>query len=94
MPQAVDGKWNGMMCIPRVVSVKYDRIYFRPHPHIQNAFTKESLFAGAGGKSGYLVKTSLKNGECINIGGYRIWREQDKLFTDRSAVFVKDGNID
>ena len=22
MPQAVDGKWNGMMCIPRVISVK------------------------------------------------------------------------
>ena len=74
MPQAVDGKWNGMMCIPRVVSVKNDRIYFRPHPHIQNAFTKEISSPEQAGKSGYLVKTSLKNGACISIGGYRIWR--------------------
>ena len=63
MPQAVDGKWNGMMCIPRVVSVKNDRICFRPHPHIQNAFTKEISSPEQAGKSGYLVKASLKNGE-------------------------------
>lgn len=92
MPQAVDGKWNGMMCIPRVVSVKNQQIYFQPHPHIRNAFMKEISSPEQAGKSGYLVKTTLENGECINIGGYQIWRKQNKLFTDRSTVFVKDGN--
>ena len=92
MPQTVDGKWNGMMCIPRVVSVKNQQIYFQPHPHIRNAFVKKISSPEQAGKSGYLVKTTLENGECINIGGYQIWRKQNKLFTDRSAVFVKDDN--
>ena len=69
MPQAVDGKWNGMMCIPRVVSVKNQQIYFQPHPHIRNAFMKEISSPEQAGKSGYLVKTTLENGDYINIGG-------------------------
>ena len=40
MPEPVDGKWQGMMCIPRVVEVKNDHIYFRVHPNVQNAYTK------------------------------------------------------
>ena len=39
-----------------------------------------------------MLKSSLKNGESINIGGYIIKRENDKIFADRSAVFTKNGN--
>lgn len=89
MPQAVNGKWNGMMCIPRIIEVKNNHIYFRPHTNVKNAFSKK---ISSPEKSGYMVKTSLKNGESINIGGYIIKREDDKIKTDRSDVFVKNGN--
>ena len=89
MPQAVNGKCNGMMCIPRIVEVKNNHIYFKPHTNVKNAFSKKILSPE---KSGYMVKTSLENGESINIGGYIIKREDDKIKTNRSKVFVKNGN--
>ena len=69
--------------------MKNNHIYFRPHTNVKDAFTKK---ISSPEKSGYMVKTSLKNGESINIGGYIIKREDDKIKTDRSDVFVKNGN--
>ena len=43
--------------------------YFQPHLHIRNAFVKEISSPEQAGKSGYLVKTTLENGDYINIGG-------------------------
>lgn len=93
MPKTVDEKWNGMMCIPRVVSIKNNRICFQPHPNIQNSFVKEITMPEQASEAGYLVKTSLQDGTYIDIGGYRIQRKQDKIITNRSAVFVKEGNF-
>ncbi len=93
MPEAVNGKWNGMMCIPRIIEVKNNHIYFRPHPNIKNSFTKEITSPSQADSSGFMVKTSLHNGESINIGGYIIKREQDRIFADRSSVFVNKGNF-
>lgn len=93
MPEAVNGKWNGMMCIPRVVEVKNNHIYFRPHPNIRNSFAKEITSPSQADSSGFMVKTSLHNGESINIGRYIIKREQDRIFTDRSAVFTGKDNF-
>lgn len=93
MPEAVNGEWNGMMCIPRVVEVKDNHIYFRPHPNIKNSFTKEITSPSQADSSGFMVKTSLRNGESINIGGYIIKRENDRIFTDRSAVFADKDNF-
>ncbi|MGN0634091.1 MAG: glycoside hydrolase family 32 protein [Oscillospiraceae bacterium] len=93
MPETVNGKWNGMMCIPRIVEVKNDRIYFRPHPNIRNSFARKITSPQQADSSVFMVKTSLQNGESINIGGYIIKREQDRIFTDRSAVFVGKDNF-
>lgn len=93
MPQAVDEKWSGMMCIPRVVSIKNNRICFQPHPNVRNSFVKEITSPKQAEESGYLIKTFLQDGERINIGGYCIRREKDQILTDRSAVFVKEGNF-
>lgn len=87
MPEAVNDSWNGMMCIPRIVEVENDRIYFRPHPNVRNSFTKEIDSPAKSDASGYMVRTSLENGESLNIGGYIIKRENDKIITDRTAVF-------
>ncbi len=92
MPEAViteKGEWCGMMCIPRIVDVKNNHVYIRPHTNVKNSFiTKLS----APKKSGYMLKTTLKNGESINVGGYVIKRENDKITTDRSEVFNIKGN--
>ena len=92
MPEAViteKGEWCGMMCIPRIVNVKNNHVYIRPHTNVKNSFVTK---LSAPKKSGYMLKTTLKNGESINVGGYVIKRENDKITTDRSKVFNIKGN--
>lgn len=93
MPEAVNGEWNGMMCIPRIVEVKNNHIYFRPYLNIKNSFTREITSPSQAESCGFMVKTSLCNGESINIGGYIIKREQDRIYTDRRAVFADKNNF-
>lgn len=92
MPEAIiteKGEWCGMMCIPRIVDVKNNHVYIRPHTNVRNSFVTK---LSAPKKSGYMLKTTLKNGESINVGGYVIKRENDKITTDRSKVFNIKGN--
>ncbi len=92
MPEAIiteKGEWCGMMCIPRIVDVKNNHVYIRPHTNVKNSFVTK---LSAPKKSGYMLKTTLKNGESINVGGYVIKRENDKIMTDRSKVFNIKGN--
>ena len=92
MPEAIiteKGEWCGMMCIPRIVNVKNNHVYIRPHTNVKNSFVTK---LSAPKKSGYMLKTTLKNGESINVGGYVIKRENDKITTDRSKVFNIKGN--
>lgn len=35
----------------------------------------------------YRLRTELKEGEELNIGGYRLWREEDAVWADRSQVY-------
>lgn len=93
MPEAVYGKWNGMFCIPRIVEVENGHIYFRPHPNVTKRFAKKITSVLEAGNSGYQVHTELKNGESIDIGGYVISRKENKIFTDRSAVFAGHDEI-
>lgn len=92
MPEAIiteKGEWCGMMCIPRIVDIKNNHVYIRPHTNVKNSFVTK---LSAPKKSGYMLKTTLKNGESINVGGYVIKRENDKITTDRSEVFNIKGN--
>ena len=93
MPEAVNGRWNGMFCIPRIVEVKDGHIYFRPHPNVKKRFSEKITSVSEAGSSGYQIRMELRNGESINIGGYVISREADKLLTDRSAVFAGHNEI-
>lgn len=92
MPEAVNGKWIGMFCLPRVVEVKNGHIYFHVHPNIRNAFHKKIDDISKADESGYLVRFQLKDGEEANIGGYRVFRDGNKVCTDRKAVFPSQKN--
>lgn len=93
MPEAVDGKWNGMFCIPRIVEVKNGHIYFRPHPNVQNRFTKKISSPTEAGKGGYKISLDIDEGAEINIGGYRISYRNNRVSADRSTVFAAHDEI-
>ena len=91
MPKALarEGElpWNGMMCLPRVVDVADGQIYFRVHPEVDRYFGKEIPKERLRGDVPFRLRTSLKEGEGLDIGGYRLWVEDDSLNADRSKVF-------
>lgn len=87
MPQAVDGVWNGMFCIPREVEVKDGHIYFHPHPLVKAAFHQKIDRPDQAGDGGYRFETDLEDGEEITVGGYRIYRTSRRICTDRSHVY-------
>lgn len=90
MPEAVDNEWCGMFCLPRVVEYKDGHIYFRVHPHIENRYTKKITRAALADATGYRVSFDLEDGQSAAIGGYRISRQNNRIYTDRSAVFPRN----
>ena len=93
MPEAVDGKWNGMFCIPRVVEVRNGHICFKVHPNIEAKFTREISSVYEASADGYRISVDIQDGESLDIGGYRIWRDGSKICTDRSKVFRNHNDI-
>lgn len=91
MPEAVDGRWCGMFCMPRVVEVKNGHIYFRLHPNIKQKFRKEIFSPGEADKAGYCISMELDEGAAIDVGGYKITHSNGRIHADRTAVF---GGID
>ncbi len=94
MPEAVEeeGKkpWNGMMCVPRVIEVENGHIFFRVHPEVDRYFSTEPQGTQSiPGDTPCRIQAKLEEGEELNIGGYRIWKEQGAVKTDRSKVFGK-----
>ncbi len=95
MPKAVEeaGRepWNGMMCIPRVIELLGGHVYFRVHPEVERYFLQEiEILQGhlpISESIPYRIKTTLEEGDSLNIGGYHIRREENVVKTDRSRVF-------
>ncbi len=93
--------WNGMMCLPRLVEVGDGHVFFRVHPRVDAYFSErvaspsgqeifvsqEDLDCKVDYARPYRIKTSLGEGERLDVGGYRIWLEEGCLKTDRGAVF-------
>lgn len=87
MPEAVEGKWNGMFCMPRVVEVEHGHIYFRLHPNVKKAFCRKIEMAAQADQDGYCVSMELPEEGKISVGGYQIQRKNGRIVTDRSNVF-------
>lgn len=83
------GPWNGMMSLPRLVQVRSGKVCFPVHPNVSACFTHpvSDLSPLAEGKP-IRLQTTLREGGCLNLGGYRIWMQDGRLETDRSAVFA------
>ena len=87
MPKVTDEGWIGMFCTPRVVEMEDGHIFFRMHPNVRAAYSQEIPAGSQRAKDGYLVSLDLEDGEELDVGGFVIRREGDRICTDRSAVF-------
>lgn len=93
MPEAVDGAWQGMFCIPRVVEVEAGHIYFRVHPNIDRMYTRKITHAAEADSAGYKISYEIEDGETISIGGYQISRRGSQICADRNGVFPEHTNF-
>lgn len=87
MPKVTDEGWIGMFCTPRVVEVRDGHIFFPMHPNVRAAYSEEIPAGCQRAADGYLVSLDLEDGEELDVGGFVIRREGDRICTDRSAVF-------
>ncbi len=92
MPESMNSGTIGIFSIPRVCESENNHIYFRPHPNVRAKFSNQADNSLMPENHNCMIKAKLENGESLNIGGYIIRRENDKIITDRSAVFV-DGDF-
>ena len=78
MPKAVNsngerGVWNGMMCVPRIMEIRENHIYFRLHPQTDQYLSREIKDRESlDWKQPFRIKAVLKQGGRLDIGGYQI----------------------
>ncbi len=87
MPQPTKDRWIGMFCSPRVVERKGNHIYFRMHPNVRAAYSREITHITQASPEGCMAVFDLADGETADIGGFLIKREGNRICTDRSAVY-------
>ena len=87
MPVPFEEGRIGMYCLPRLVEVKNDHIYFKPHPNVEQMYSRRITDIMQADPAGYRVSLDLNDGEGINVGGYQIWRQGNRILTDRTEVF-------
>lgn len=95
MPQPVSqagdhrGPWNGMMCLPRVAQVQDGQVYFSVHPNVSACFVHPaSDLTPLADHKPVRLQITLREGESLNLGGYRVRMRNGRVETDRSAVFA------
>ena len=87
MPKVTDEGWIGMFSTPRVVEMKDGHIFFPMHPNVRAAYSEEIPAGCQRAADGYLVSLDLEDEEELDVGGFVIRREGDRICTDRSDVF-------
>lgn len=86
MPEKTDAGWIGMFSSPRVVTVRDGHICFQMHPNIRQAYDRRIADISDASPAGYMACFDLEDGEHVDIGGFRIYREDGRICTDRTSV--------
>lgn len=82
------GPWNGMMSLPRLVELRGDRVCFPVHPNVAAAFRRPAAdLSPLAEYRPVRVRTVLREGEALDLGGYRVSLEGGRVTGDRSRVF-------
>ncbi|WP_197066565.1 glycoside hydrolase family 32 protein [Beduini massiliensis] len=86
-----DLEWNGVYTFPRVMTIKDHRVYFSVHQEIEKQFSQSvSQFTLT---NAIKISVDVKEGSRLNIGGYKIWIDDHKVYTDRQDVFVHEAKL-
>lgn len=89
MPEPMRNNTIGMFATPRICEVRNGHICFRPHPDVRGKFTRKT-----DRPSGiYMLRTTLREGDTLNIGGYIVRRNNGSIVADRTAVFRNNGKF-
>ncbi len=64
-----------------------NHIYFRMHPNVRAAYSKEITDISCASEDGYMAVFELEDGEQADIGGFLIKRKGNRIQTDRTAVY-------
>ena len=84
-------RWIGMFTMPRVLTSYHRHIYQRVHPNIQNQFTKVTETLDF--QEPFLMKTILKDNEVINLGGLKLYIQDDCLCCDRTNISIQQNKV-
>ena len=91
VPSSGDGRgpWNGMMSLPRVAQVRDGRVCFPVHPNVSACFTRPvSDLSPLAERKPVRLRTTLREGDCLNVGGYQIRMRDGRVEANRSEVFA------
>jgi beta-fructofuranosidase len=82
--------WIGIMTMPRVVELLDGHLFFRPHPNVTRCFSRTTSHIPESGP--YRITAKLPERAELNVGGYRMKRQNGCIHVDRSAVYCEDTN--
>ncbi len=92
--------WNGMMSLPRVISIRDGEIYTSVHPNVRRFFDENARhswsgqgFAEASVDDQYRIKAKLSEGQTLNMHGLLIGLANGKVSVDRSLVISEDVQV-
>ena len=92
MRKPVEGEnWCGMLTFPRVLTQKNEHLYQNVHPHIQNLFQYETNTIDF--ESPFLFKTTLTKDQTIDLGGLKLYIQDDCLWCDRKQVSIVEDKV-
>ena len=67
--------------------MKDGHIFFRMHPNVRGAYSREIPAGSQRAADGYMLSLKLEEGESLDVGGFLIRRDGNRICTDRSAVY-------
>ena len=83
--------WVGMLSFPRILTQKDGHIYQSVYPTIQSLFQhpqKELSF-----QQPFLIKVVMNSNSEINLGGLKLYIQNNCLYCDRSAVSIQHEKV-
>ena len=92
--------WNGMMSLPRVVSVREKHIYTSVHPNVRAYFADDcceeiqtTRYTQRKREGNSQILTHIKEGEVLDFSGYVITLKDGCVCTDRSRLVPSQAKL-
>lgn len=91
MRKPIDNQWIGMFTMPRILTEKDDKLYQELYPTIKNTFTKEVNKLSF--TKPFKLVANLNNNSKLNLGGFKLWIEDDCLVINRKEVSINADKV-